>query len=164
MATCEMCGIQSENLTLIKTVGTNMRVCQNCSKLGQSIEEKKEQSTHTFYKRKKDEETSYEVISNYQSLINSALAKKDLTVHHLANTLNVKESTLNKVLTGKFPPEVTLAKRIGNFLNINLVNEILESNITSESIEKLKVCKDDKENSTINLADLIKEKLKEKNK
>ena len=157
-----MCGIQSENLTLIKTVGTNMKVCQNCSKMGQTMENKKGPTTHTFYKKQK-EETSYEVISNYQSVINSALAKKNLTIHHLAINLNVKESTLNKVLTGKFAPEVELARRIANFLNIHLVNEISAADAAS-AIEELKVDEDDKNESTLNLADLIKAKIEEKNK
>lgn len=162
MGTCEMCGIQTDNLINVKTVGSEIKVCSKCSRMGKTLEHKGPVS-HSFYKNSKKEDVSFEVISNYQSLINSTLAKKNLTIHHLANTLNIKESTLNKILTGKFAPEISIARKIENFLDIKLVIESTNSSKNQDVDDLETEINDDINDSKMNLADLIKEKLRGKN-
>lgn len=119
MGSCELCGKQDVNLKQVKITGSVMKVCSSCASYG-AVLEKKVDEKHIFYKKKKINE-EYTVVDNYSSLINSALAKKNLTIHHLAKTLNIKESTLNKVVLGKLQLDIDMAKRIEKFLEIKLV-------------------------------------------
>jgi len=151
-----MCGKTTENINKVNIAGSVMGVCNSCKNLGKSEEIKNSQNSYSFYHKKREENNNYILIDNYPSLINSSLAKKDLTVHHLARALNIKESLLHKVLTNKFELEIDLAKKIENFLDIKLV--IIDDQKNSDlNIDEI-ISKEEEPKSQ-NLADLIKEKL-----
>lgn len=121
MASCELCGKSNVNTKPVKVAGTVMNVCSLCNSFGSSME-KKGPISHTFYKKVKEEENLV-VCKNYSSLISSTLAKKNLTLHHLAKALNIKESTLNKAISGKIHLELETARRIEKFLEITLIED-----------------------------------------
>lgn len=158
MATCEMCGSVVNSTITIKIAGTNMQACNNCKHMGQPANTKQDLSyTHTFKKRKK-ENTSQEVITNYASVINRTLAQKGLNTHQLAKSLNIKESTINQYLSGKIQPDVLTAKKIARFLEITLTEDVEETNptdyITTKSVEN--------SNETLSLGDMLLKQMKEK--
>ena len=100
MVACEMCGTDSSGLKEVRIAGTQMRVCNNCSRHGVSTEDKPAVS-RTFYKKSRGEEIEFEVVENYASLVNSELGKKGINSHQLARAINVKESSLHKYLSSK---------------------------------------------------------------
>ncbi len=157
MAYCEMCGASTNKLSKTKVAGSLMNLCDNCSKLGSKIDNPN--LNRTFYIKKKIEEDNFDLVDNYSSKINSALSKRGITIHHLARALNIKESTLHKVLNNKFDLEIDLARRIEKFLEIKLVIEVSEKD-NSVNIEELTNIESEKNN--LNLADLIKQQLKNK--
>ena len=119
MVSCEMCGEQVNSLSNITVAGTAMQVCRNCTNLGKEVQEQKK--AHTFYRKQKGENTVEEVVENYASLINSALARKNLNHHQLAMALNIKESNLNKYLSNKLKPDLETIKKIATYLEINFI-------------------------------------------
>jgi putative transcription factor len=153
MAVCELCGSQSQALTPIKVAGSTMSVCNSCKSMGK--EQFSTQKSHTF-KRRIHEKTQEEVVSNYSSMINSALAKKGLQIQQLARMLNIKESTLNKFFTGKIKPDIETAKKLERFFEIRLVEEVSSS---SQNFSE-DVFLDDDDNSSLSLGDLIKKQMK----
>ena len=156
MGSCEMCGTSTENLTKVKIAGSIMNVCNSCKNLGKTQNEGNEKKSYSFYHKKKENKDNFILINNYTSLINSSLAKKKLTVHHLARALNIKESLLHKVLTNKFDLEINLAKKIEDFLKIKLV---IKEEDSKSNLDLDEILVSEKETKNQNLADLIKEKL-----
>lgn len=153
MVSCELCGKTNVSTKKVKVAGTQMDVCGSCNNFGSNVE-KDGPVSHTFYKKLKNDDENLVVCSNYSSKINSALAKRELTMHHLAKSLNIKESMINKIILGKLQPEIETAKRIENFLEIKLL----------EPSEPVKVedymASEKKDNSPSTLGDLLKEQLK----
>lgn len=157
MATCESCGTNAPNLYKVKIAGSVMNVCGKCRKMGKDLDEKKSAPAYTFKHKKKDVVLE-EVVNNYPSLINSALTKKGLNFHQLAKVLNIKESTINKYVTGKIKPDVETAKRIEKFLEIKLTEEVDEIE-TSVDVE---VVDEDEKSSGTTLGDLLKKQMGKK--
>jgi len=130
MGSCELCGKDSKKLIKVRIAGSEMKVCQNCKSKGKVLEEDNSVSSHTFYHRKKDRsQVDFILIKNYVSLINSGMARKKLTPHHVSRAINIKESTLSKILTGKFKPEISIINKLEHFLDIKLIeNDNFEEN------------------------------------
>jgi uncharacterized protein (TIGR00270 family) len=156
MVACEMCGTDSSTLKEVRIAGTQMRVCNNCSRHGVSTEGKA-QVSRTFYKKKRGEEIEFDVVDNYASLINSELGKRGLTSHQLARTINVKESSLNKYLSNKIKIDIISAKKIETFLEITLTKEVQSVNVDDYMEEP------EETESNSSLGDLLMKQLKEKN-
>jgi len=93
---------EASKLVKVRTDGSVVNACENCSKVGMVVEEKNRTvHSHTFSRRKTQERVNYEVISNYASLINSQMGKRGINMKQLANTLNIKDTTLQKYLSNK---------------------------------------------------------------
>lgn len=160
MVTCELCGKDVTKVIPVKVAGSIMQACANCERMGSSIENKSSDMGHTFYKRKKQDNLTLDVIPNYSPVLNSALAKKGITLHHLARALNIKESTLNKYFTNKLKPDVLTAKKLENYLGIKLLEEF-----TSENIDKyMDTSEKDSSDESLSLGDLLIKKMEEKRK
>ena len=156
MATCELCGEVVDSTTTVRVAGSNMQACNKCKKLGKEVEEKKQNNlSYSFRKRKKEGEVELNVIENYSSIINSALAKKGLNIHQLARMLNIKESTLNKYFTGKIKPDVQTAQRLEKFFEISLLEE-------KEAVNIEELMSNDEDSSSLSLGDMIKKQMEEK--
>ena len=154
-----MCGKSTENLVRAKVAGSVMNLCNSCKNLGKYETDLKSNVSHSFYHKKRENKDTFILVDDYTSQINSALAKKNLTPHHLARALNIKESLIHKVLTNKFDLEIDLARKIEKFLDISIV--IKDENLKSDiDVGELMVSED--ESSAPSLADLIKEKFKGK--
>ena len=151
-----MCG-KKDNLIPTKVAGSSMQLCASCSKLGKKEEINSDSPTKkTFYKKKKQLNKEY-VTQDYENLIKSELNNKDLTPHQLARATNIKESQINKFITGKLQPDIETAKKIEKFLGISLITD----EDPNEGIGSYMVDDEDDAEAT-SLGDLIKKKL-EKN-
>ena len=120
---CDMCGKDSG---LFKTMieGSLLNVCENCSKYGKIIEKvEKEPVKSKIIKRKMDEPNDF-IVDGYFKIIKEAREKKNLTQKELAMKINEKESVIEKIEQGKMEPDILFAKKLGNFLNIKLIEKI----------------------------------------
>ena len=120
---CDMCGKDS---VLFKTMieGSLLNVCENCSKYGKIIEKvEKEPVKSKIIKRKMDEPNDF-IVDGYFKIIKEAREKKNLTQKELAMKINEKESVIEKIEQGKMEPDILFAKKLGNFLNIKLIEKI----------------------------------------
>lgn len=154
MATCEMCGSDSNSLTIIKVAGSTMSVCSSCRKMGSDVFGGGK-SAHTF-KRSLKSELIETVIPNFQSEIQKGMNKKKIDVHQLARVINIKESTLNNYLSGKIKPDLSHAKKIGIFLDVYLIEEINSSSSDEDFMS------DNSSSSSLSLGDLIKKQMESK--
>lgn len=141
MVTCEMCGSTANSLFTVKIAGSNMSVCNSCKKMGKEVVNYDDYISHTFKRRSKTKITE-EVIPNFASKVQSAMAKKGLNVHQLARVVNIRESSLNQYLAGKIKPDILEAKKLEKFLDIILIEEvendvIVTSNIMTSEDERL---------------------------
>lgn len=145
-----MCGKHAP-LTATKVAGSTMQLCNSCK--GHGSVEKNVPTSKVFYKSKKELPKEH-VVDNYQSKIMKALSEKGYNAHQLARAISLKESSLNKFLTGKLHPDINTAKRIENFLEISLVEES-----TSQAPVEDFLVDDEEEQTGTSLGDLLKKEL-----
>jgi len=133
---CEMCGKKTE---LFKAIveGTELKICDGCSKFGKITSRVKENFKKTKKKIEIEQEELPEIIqiisSDYSNKVKSSRESLGLKQEELAKKLNEKESIIHKIETGHFEPNISLARKLEKFLKIKLVEE--------EKIEKEKSVK-----------------------
>jgi len=147
MTSCEMCGKEG-GLSKVQVAGTKMNLCSSCSIHGKT--EEKSNSGVSFYKRKREEILEKEVVSNAVQLIQKKLSVKDMNVHHLARAINIKESSLQKYMSGKIKIDLQAASKIEFFLEIKITEEAKTVSVDDYLQE---------EDEPLSLGDLIKKQL-----
>jgi len=163
MATCELCGAAAGQLKPVTVAGSTMHACSSCQGMG-SLNKSSTPSgkgQHTFVKKKKEEST-LEVVGDYDKRINDGLKKKGLNFHQLAKALNIKESFMNKFVQGKLKPDVSMAERIGKYLDITLLETGSHDPVAEEKLKEEMVVDESKDTSKSTLGDLIKSELNKK--
>lgn len=151
MVICEITGKETNKPVKIRVGGAILTVDISQKHMGTPVDDAPARS-HTFKRRTKSQ-TVEEVVPNFQSLVNKELAKRDLNLHQLARMLNLKESTLNKMFSGKIKPDVATAKKLGSFFDTSLVEEKESGSFDYSDLM------DDSESSGTTLGDLIKKQL-----
>lgn len=125
-----MCGAKTK---LFRTVieGTEMNVCRDCSKFGKVIGELKEKETPKKSERAKrdapDVEILHVIVEDYAQKIKNAREKLGLKQKEFAKKLNEKVSLIHKIETGSFEPNISLARKLEKFLNIDLLEQYEEA-------------------------------------
>lgn len=153
---CDMCGKET---SLLRTIveGTEMNVCDSCSKYGKvlsrfksrkELDEEKIRVEKYLEKRKFEKEHAPVeiVVSNYGQIIRHKREKMGLTQIEFARKLNEKESTIHKMESGSFRPSLELAKKIERQLNIKLI----------KIMEEIKVSTSRSESKELTIGDFIK--------
>lgn len=122
MGICEICAKESEKLSFSKIEGAIFKVCSSCSKYGSEIIAPVPSKKQTSYSSKNYE---YEeiLIDDYSKKILLGRQKKGLKQEELAKILNEKLSLIRSIETGKMRPTIKLAKKIQNFLEINIIEK-----------------------------------------
>lgn len=112
MAECEICGKKAVMKAKIEEAVLN--VCSSCAQLGQKIEVVKE--------RKKPALTIDVPAINpdFSRIIKNARERMQLTREQLANKINEKASSIERVEKG-MRPDAALTKKLERFLKIKLV-------------------------------------------
>jgi putative transcription factor len=130
MPYCEICGKDRE---LFRAVieGTEMNVCQVCSRFGKVI--RKIEQPKTEPKQKKPEiiaarkEMAEEIVQalvpDYTARIRKKREELGLKQDELAKKLNEKVSLIHHIESGEFEPNTELARKIEKFLKITLVEQ-----------------------------------------
>ncbi len=120
---CELCG-KYRNLLSAIIEGTMMSVCNECAKFGNiNVIEKKELKEIKPRKIYIEEKIIEEINPNYSSLIKEAREKMNLKQEELAKKISEKESVIHSLESGALKPQIELAKKLENFLNIKLIEK-----------------------------------------
>lgn len=148
---CEMCGAETG---LFKAVieGTELKVCSNCAKFGKikgkvsqpGSAKKAKQET----KAEEEPEIIEAVVPDYASKVKKARESAGLKQEELAKKLNEKESLIHKIETGHYEPGIILARKLGKFLKIILVEK--------QTIEKQENKKTASSSERFTIGDIIK--------
>lgn len=134
MPICNLCGSQTERIFRTRIEGAEMKVCQNCSQLGQVIEEvifdEPEQDEYVSPNVKPSRNTAHSpeiievVVKDYGRRVKNAREQKGLKQKELATKLAIKESLLHNIESSHFEPNIELAKKLEKFLHIRLIDQI----------------------------------------
>ena len=121
-----MCGSEGK---LFKAIveDAQLNVCHECSKFGKVTGVVEEKIEPKATKTQIETETMQIIIDDYAEKIRKKRESLGLKQENFAKKINEKESLIQKIESGHFQPSIGLAKKIGNFLKIKLVEEYEES-------------------------------------
>lgn len=167
---CEMCGKESEFTKTIFIEGTQLKVCKECSRFGESSDGKgggskkksaaagptrtmvaerlqareRRMKTRSIYA---DEETT-DLIPEYSRVIREARMARDWKQEDLAAKINERTSVIAKLENGTMRPTDALLKKLEHELNIKL----------TEKVALVKAEGGHSQGKTLTLGDMIKKK------
>ena len=123
MYDCEICGKKTPTLYVIDVEGAEMTTCSSCAE-GKNIEDtigpaETGGKSHGVSRPAKQEQQE-EMIEDFGGTIRKARDAMGIPLNTLAELINEKESTLNRVEQGKMQPDVTLTKKLEKQLGIKL--------------------------------------------
>jgi putative transcription factor len=137
---CDMCGVGGQ-LYKVLIEGTQMTVCEKCSRFGKvksriksdkEIEaDERRQEIYDTQRRlaQKNKETVFVIVDNYSSLVKNARESMKLKQEEVAKKMAVKESILHNIESGHFEPSIDMARRLEKFFGITLVEQHEEEDI-----------------------------------
>ena len=122
-----MCGSIGK---LYKTIveDAQLNVCHECSKLGKVIDVIHQDNMKMEVQRNEysQPETMQIIVNDYAEKIKRKRESLGLKQEDFAKKINEKESLIQKIESGHFEPSIVLAKKIGNFLKIKLIEDYQE--------------------------------------
>ena len=157
MPKCDLCGSKTEKLFLTNIEGASMNVCVDCSKLGnvirELVQEKAESADYLpeYVENDYSPEVEEFIVPDFGRLVKNSRESKGMKQDVLAKKLAIKESLLHNIESGHFTPSLEMARKIGKFLHIGLIQEIENKEV------KLNKSGD---SAPLTFGDLIKNKLK----
>src|SRR3989338_5363619 len=124
MPSCDICGT-SGRLVRALVEGTEMSVCEGCSKYGKVL-----QTSVTFVKKteevkkviKKPEMVTI-IMDGYGRKVKKAREKLGLTQEELGKKVNERESVLQGIENEKTKPDIDTARKLEKALGITLVEQ-----------------------------------------
>ena len=125
---CEMCGKES-TLVVALIEGTEMKVCPGCAGFGKKLRAVEESPSRLEENKDRaksaipEKEVFEVIVEDYARQIKESRERRGLTQEKLAKMIKERESIIHKMEKGSFEPDIGLARKIGRFLNINLVEE-----------------------------------------
>lgn len=123
MATCQLCGEETDSTTKAKIEGAVLQVCGSCAEMGEEVEtkskkqKKKKSSRKNRTSRKRNEEV---LIDDYGKKVKKARESQELSISELSDQLNEKESLLKKIEQQELKPEKSLAQKLEKKFNLEL--------------------------------------------
>ncbi|MBI2670955.1 TIGR00270 family protein [Candidatus Woesearchaeota archaeon] len=155
MIACEMCG-SNKNLTEAIVEGVMLTVCENCARFGKVVEVKiigESYSKTHVQKNNLRPEVLYDIVNDYSNKIKGARETMGLKQEELALKISERASEIHNLESGKLKPSFQLARKLEKFLNIKLIEQIVEDklskinfkdkNITIGDVIKLKKSKNE---------------------
>ncbi len=124
MYDCEICGKKTDTLYIIDVEGVELTSCAKCAE-GKDVvdtigaDEGKDAQRRTAAQRQQPVPEE-EVVEGYGDMIRKARESMGLPLTVLAERINEKESTLNRVEHGRMLPTAALTKKLEKHLGIKL--------------------------------------------
>tara|TARA_B100001248_G_C27041178_1_gene300869 strand:- start:37 stop:516 length:480 start_codon:yes stop_codon:yes gene_type:complete len=133
-----MCGTESASLEPRKVSGSVLRVCTSCAGMGRQTSYRESVGHRAFVAQtleKREQKTRYKDISSdekvlvrdYGEVVRKAREKKGLDHVSLAMKISEKKSIITSVESGSMKPNEKLIKKLENFLNIKLMEDVEEA-------------------------------------
>lgn len=121
MYDCEICGKKTESLYIIDVEGAELTTCKKCAE-GKNIIEviEDEKESRKTLEKSVNKENVVEVIENYGTVIRNAREGVGIPLKVLAELINEKESTLNRIEHGKLLPSDKVIEKLEKNLGIKL--------------------------------------------
>ena len=144
---CELCGAESASLESRKVSGSVLRVCTLCAGMGKQTAHRESVGHRAFVAQtleKREQKTRYKDISSdekvlandFGSIVRKAREKRGLDHTTLALKISEKKSIIASVESGNMKPNEKLIKKLENFLNIKLMEEVEDSLSSYKSASK----------------------------
>ncbi|MBI2657117.1 TIGR00270 family protein [Candidatus Woesearchaeota archaeon] len=135
---CDLCGKTAEGLAKAIIEGVQLDVCPDCTKFGRVISQPKrysakEQVNHMKRQLEKKEDKVELLVEDYSGIIKRKRESMGLSQKDFANRISEKESTIHKIETGSFEPDLSLARKLEKALGIKLVEHYEETHESSKS-------------------------------
>jgi len=131
-----MCGSEGK-LFRAMIEGSEMRVCNNCSKFGKVLGEVREEAKAVRKVKKveiiEEPEVIEMVVSDFSMKVRNKREQIGLNQKDFAKKINEKESVVHKLENGEFSPSLDLARKLEKMFGISLIEEYEEK---KEKIEK----------------------------
>lgn len=124
-----MCGRESEKVIDAIVEGTMLNVCEPCSKFGRVIAIKKPdiEKIEPQPRVKTTIEIIESIIDDYSEKVKNAREKLNMKQIDLARQIAEKESTIHSIEIGKLKPTLKLARKLEQFLRINIIEKETEA-------------------------------------
>ncbi|MEM5793370.1 MAG: multiprotein bridging factor aMBF1 [Candidatus Aenigmatarchaeota archaeon] len=132
---CNLCGRETQKIFIIKVEGSQIEVCENCTKYGEIVGELKPKKKMEEKPKEIEIEPKEELIQNYGKIIIEARKKKGLDRKEFARKINERESIIKRVEMELMRPDDKLRKKIENFLEIKLTEIYEKPNIGNKEIK-----------------------------
>lgn len=140
---CELCGKEIGKPREVMIEGSRLQVCEECAQYGKEvISESSEDATSNeimqrIEKKKRERESrmayddkNVELAIDYPEKINKARLDKDWTQEDLAKKINEKRSVIAKLEKADMRPSEELRKKLERTLDIDLMEQIEEVQMT----------------------------------
>jgi putative transcription factor len=123
---CDMCGAPGK---LFKAIveGAHFKVCHECSKFGKVTGIVEQAQVNKQTTKEHETEVMEILVGDYAEKIRKGRESLGLKQEGFAKKISEKESIVQKIESGNFEPPIGLAKKIGNFLKIKLIEEYEET-------------------------------------
>jgi putative transcription factor len=125
---CDMCGSEGKLYQAV-IEDAELNLCHECSKFGK-VTGIVEQKDAAIKENKSNQELQTEVmeiiVDSYAEKIRKKRESLGLKQEEFAKKISEKESLIQKIESGHFEPSIGLAKKIGKFLKIKLIEEYEE--------------------------------------
>lgn len=116
-----MCG-RNTKLVVTAIEGSQMNVCENCSRFGKVLGEKQITEKKPARKKLPEIEKSFEMIDrDFARIVKEARDRLGLEQHQLADKIAEKESVIHRIEAGLLEPPIKLAKKFEIALRIKLI-------------------------------------------
>jgi putative transcription factor len=153
---CDLCG-KSGKLYKVELEGSRVIACESCAKYGKVLHEVKEEVSKKKDMKEKESAQTRQIqkgpeviqiiVKDYSTKIKNAREKRQIKQEDFAKLVNIKDSLLLHIESGKMEPNMDLAHKLEKALGIRLIEEItLEPEVKSEKL---------KTNGPMTLGDLI---------
>lgn len=131
MATCDMCG---KDAFLFKAEIENvmMSVCKECGKFGRVLGAAKAEIKVKKQVVRQEAELQESIAADFSKKIREKREQLKMTQEEFANMIKERLSTLQKMESGSFKPDLETARRLERMLKIKLI-EITESQEVKKS-------------------------------
>ena len=126
-----MCGKKDDNLLKAIIENVELNVCKDCSRFGKVIGPVKKPEVREkprFYQAPiVKEEKSEILVENFHEIIKKKRESLGMSQKDFALKLSEKESTIHKLETGSFEPNLNLARKLEKILGVKIVEEYKEN-------------------------------------
>lgn len=135
---CEMCGKEGR---LFKALveGSELSVCEKCATFGKVLRPLQDESPRKIGPKKDEvikimvkEEPEETLVDNLGTLVKDRREQLKLKQDQLAKRINEKESLIQKIESGHVKPDLKVARKLEQYLNIKLFEEIEHKRVSTQ--------------------------------